>query len=203
MLDNTRIPQHLLDDPSMVFTMGSTGIFGYCGLAKHDPNKILYWSMYDTDLPARGKEADLKLLTQQLHARHSDWHDPTIQTCLAHAQPDNIWPIFVMPELPRWGRDGCVLIGDAAHALPPKTGQGSSQAFEDAQTLALLLAAHLERGETEDAVDCSIAALHELRAPRVYRMRSKALAQREPRMPMSRAMTLVMYAAIFLSLIHI
>ena len=60
-----------------------------------------------------------------------------------------------------------------------------------------MLAAHLERGETEDAVGRSIAALHELRAPRVYRMRNKALAQREPRMPMSRAMTLVMYAAVF------
>src|SRR5450755_2516121 len=33
-----------------------------------------------------------------------------------------------------------VLIGDAAHAIPPTGGQGAAQAFEDAQTLAYALA---------------------------------------------------------------
>src|SRR2546429_8477950 len=32
-----------------------------------------------------------------------------------------------------------IILGDAAHAIPPTAGQGASQAFEDAYTLAVLL----------------------------------------------------------------
>lgn len=45
-----------------------------------------------------------------------------------------------MPELPHCGEKAIVLIGDAAHAIDPTTGQGASQALEDPQTFALLLA---------------------------------------------------------------
>lgn len=47
-----------------------------------------------------------------------------IARCLERADIDNIYPIFYMPDLPRWGRDRCVLVGDAAHAMTPATGQG-------------------------------------------------------------------------------
>ena len=32
-----------------------------------------------------------------------------------------------------------ILLGDAAHAIPPTAGQGASQVFEDASSLSLLL----------------------------------------------------------------
>lgn len=53
----------------------------------------------------------------------------------------NIWPFYVVPRLERWASaTGRVLIlGDAAHAVPPSAGQGINQAFEDALVLALLL----------------------------------------------------------------
>ena len=35
----------------------------------------------------------------------------------------------------KWSRDGLVLVGDAAHALPPFLGQGSNQAIQDAHCL--------------------------------------------------------------------
>ena len=47
-----------------------------------------------------------------------------IARCLERAEIDNIYPIFYMPDLPRWGRDRCVLVWDAAHAMTPATGQG-------------------------------------------------------------------------------
>ncbi|KAI1374158.1 hypothetical protein F4677DRAFT_447803 [Hypoxylon crocopeplum] len=118
------LPKHLVDNPTMLFFMESTGVFGYTGLTQSDKNKLLYCS--------RG--------------RHGDWTDPLIGQCLAKANLDNIYPIFVIPDLPYWGRDGCVLVGDAAHALPPKSGQGVSQAFEDGEALPLLLAGYLEKG---------------------------------------------------------
>lgn len=91
-----------------------------------------------------------------------------------------------MPELPHWGERGLVLVGDAAHAMDPTTGQGASQALEDSLTLALLLAELVpatdiqtdERIENREAVDVAIKLFHEIRAPRVDKIveRGKKMA---------------------------
>jgi 2-polyprenyl-6-methoxyphenol hydroxylase-like FAD-dependent oxidoreductase len=44
----------------------------------------------------------------------------------------NASPIHSIPHLPRWHRDRMVVIGDAAHAPTPTSGQGASLAMEDA-----------------------------------------------------------------------
>jgi FAD-dependent urate hydroxylase len=46
---------------------------------------------------------------------------------------------FDLPEVPVWHRGSMVIIGDAAHAVSPASGQGASLAAEDAVTLALCL----------------------------------------------------------------
>ena len=66
----------------------------------------------------------MKIVTRELRKRHSGWGDPMIACCLEQADVDNVYPIFYMPDLPRWGHDRCVLVGDAAHAMTPATGQG-------------------------------------------------------------------------------
>lgn len=195
------LPQHLINDPCMMFFMGSTGHFGYTGLTQSDKNKLLYWSIWDTKLPERGQKPDLDLLQKELHQRHDDWTDPIIGKCLENSRPNNIYPIFVMPELPHWGRDGCVLIGDAAHALPPRTGQGASQAFEDAQSFALLLAGNVENHGSNNlagAISRSISGFYEMRHARIYHMRAKAMAWKDPKIPMSWLQTMLLY--VFLTL---
>lgn len=183
----------------MVFFMGSTGVFGYTGLTQSDKNKLLYWSIWHTDLPERGQKPDIDVLQKEMHERHHNWTDPMIAKCLKHSKPDNVYPVFVMPELPHWGRDGCVLVGDAAHALPPRTGQGSSQAFEDAQTLSLLLAGNLERQpeDLSEVISRSISGLYDIRHKRVYYMRAKAMAWKDPEMPMPWWKTCLLYAFLF------
>ncbi|OAL24477.1 hypothetical protein AYO20_10635 [Fonsecaea nubica] len=53
---------------------------------------------------------------------------------------DAAYPTWTTPELPYWSLRGrAVLVGDAAHALQPSSGQGASQALEDAEALALSL----------------------------------------------------------------
>lgn len=44
-----------------------------------------------------------------------------------------------LPTVPVWTRDRLVLLGDAAHATTPTSGQGSSMALEDAVVLAQCL----------------------------------------------------------------
>ncbi|KAL7628536.1 hypothetical protein AAE478_000051 [Parahypoxylon ruwenzoriense] len=195
------LPAHLLRNPGMIFLIGSTGVFGYTGLTQANPNKLLYWSVYETELPGRGPKLEHSKILAQLRARHGGWADPLVRQCLARADLDNLYPVFVTPELPAWGRDGCVLIGDAAHALPPRSGQGASQAFEDAQALALLLAGCAERYGAEEpeaaVVARAIRGLHETRARRVEGIRAEALRWKDPKMPMSWFRTAVMYVALF------
>ncbi|MFC4858727.1 FAD-dependent oxidoreductase [Actinophytocola glycyrrhizae] len=49
------------------------------------------------------------------------------------------WNTYDFPKVPRWHRDRMVIIGDAAHATSPASGQGASMAIEDAVTLAKCL----------------------------------------------------------------
>jgi FAD-dependent urate hydroxylase len=49
------------------------------------------------------------------------------------------YPVHDMPVVPTWHRDSMVVIGDAAHATSPSSGQGASMAIEDAIVLAQCL----------------------------------------------------------------
>jgi 2-polyprenyl-6-methoxyphenol hydroxylase-like FAD-dependent oxidoreductase len=53
----------------------------------------------------------------------------------------NIWPFHTVPKLEKWSTHGgrVIIMGDAAHAIPPTAGQGANQAFEDSYSIAFLL----------------------------------------------------------------
>ncbi len=51
------------------------------------------------------------------------------------------WNTFDLPRVPVWQSGRTVLVGDAAHAVSPSSGQGASMAIEDAVTLGRCLAA--------------------------------------------------------------
>ncbi|KAF8313881.1 FAD/NAD(P)-binding domain-containing protein [Clavulina sp. PMI_390] len=61
----------------------------------------------------------------------------------------NFWPFFVVPRMEHWSSQGgagagfgrVVMVGDAAHAIPPSSGQGINQAFEDVYMFARFLRA--------------------------------------------------------------
>lgn len=196
-----KLPQSYFDFPTILFNLGSTGFFGYCALSQAQPDRVLYFSFWDSDDPPDRRTADMDAMAAHMRERHADWSDPVIRQCLELAKPDNIYPIFYLPNLPVWGRDGVVLTGDAAHAMPPASGQGGSQAFEDAQTLAMLLAGYLERSKADaqssvDVVEKTIWAFYDHRHPRLDAIKSKALAQKNPQRPWSWPVTLGLYVAI-------
>lgn len=89
---------------------------------------------------------DKKELIDMLQRDPNAW-TPLVQAAQAQVSTSeahflNVWPFYTVPEMERWhsptGR--VVIIGDAAHAIPPSAGQGANQAFEDSYSLAMVLA---------------------------------------------------------------
>lgn len=64
----------------------------------------------------------------------------------------NLWPFYVVPKLDSWVSDAgkVVILGDAAHAIPPTAGQGVNQAFEDVYTFAGVIGALQRQNISED-----------------------------------------------------
>jgi 2-polyprenyl-6-methoxyphenol hydroxylase-like FAD-dependent oxidoreductase len=56
------------------------------------------------------------------------------------------WNTWDLPRVPVWRDDRTVLVGDAAHAVSPSSGQGASMAIEDAVTLGRCLRARSDLG---------------------------------------------------------
>ena len=67
-----------------------------------------------------------------------------------------------LPRVPTWHRDRMIIIGDAAHAASPSSGQGASMAIEDAIVLAQCL--------REFPVERAFASYEQVRRPRVERV---------------------------------
>jgi len=87
----------------------------------------------------------LSLLKQDIQ----NWPD-LVQSALEQVEKGKVsaWPFYTLPRLEQWSSVGnrVIVIGDAAHAIPPTTGQGVNQAFEDAYTLGLLMAKLSDEG---------------------------------------------------------
>ncbi|MCJ1364202.1 hypothetical protein MMC16_003311 [Acarospora aff. strigata] len=70
------------------------------------------------------------------------WPD-IVQSALENIDMEkiSIWPFYVVPKIEKWASAGSrvIILGDAAHAIPPTAGQGVNQAFEDIYMLTLLL----------------------------------------------------------------
>ncbi|KAL7813347.1 hypothetical protein V8C26DRAFT_165425 [Trichoderma gracile] len=172
---------------SMNFIHGGNGFFGYFFSESDplDPNRespyavsepgdtLAWWSTYEIKECPDRKTLNLADVSRQLRERHAQWKDPVIQRVIDSARVTNMYPTWTSPPLPSWERDGVVLLGDAAHALPSTSGQGVSQALEDCESFALLLAHQLARRDSSSPAAQRQAATKaarqymDLRKPRV------------------------------------
>jgi FAD-dependent urate hydroxylase len=73
----------------------------------------------------------------------ADWPEP-VRRVIADTPAARINKIYVHDHdpVPTWHRDNLVMIGDAAHAALPTSGQGACQALEDAWHLARCIETH-------------------------------------------------------------
>jgi FAD-dependent urate hydroxylase len=121
----------------MIF--GKHAFFGYCVRLSGET----YWFAN----PARRDE----LTRQELSAiSPQTWREQLLElfaddsgsaTEILQATGDELvaYSIYDMPIVPTWHRGSIVLLGDAAHATSPSSGQGASLAIEGAVVLAKCL----------------------------------------------------------------
>ncbi|SMO86989.1 FAD-dependent oxidoreductase [Gracilimonas mengyeensis] len=108
--------------------------FGIVTITKHKA----YWAggIQSADIGPKN-QAKYK---SELSSIFSDWPQP-IQMMIDHTPVERINKIYVHDHDPiqTWHRNNLIVIGDAAHASLPTSGQGACQALEDAWHLANIL----------------------------------------------------------------
>jgi FAD-dependent urate hydroxylase len=92
-----------------------------------------------------------------------DDRSPASDIIGATTHPLRGWATHDLPTVPTWRTDRMVLIGDAAHATSPSSGQGAAMAIEDAVVLAKCL-------RDLPTVPAALAAYEGLRRDRVERI---------------------------------
>lgn len=144
------------------FIFGQKGFFGYFNTVTPDGPKTLWWSTASAPLPDRDplSVSSDATLQQRLLELHRDWAYPVPQLIQSATQMIHI-AIHDVPNLPKWSAGRTVLIGDAAHAVAPHSGQGASMALEDAQFLAMLL-----RDAPSDGLEKVFQQFEQKRRPR-------------------------------------
>ncbi|KAG7443159.1 FAD/NAD(P)-binding domain-containing protein [Guyanagaster necrorhizus] len=181
------------DQAAMTFSRN--GFFGYAlSLPLSTPvseQQVMFWSTYATDTPP-SRDLPSEEIRAILMEKHDSWKSPfagafrqIIDAAYRPTITDSrftkwlVLPRYEISPLPYWsslhgtvlgpakGAARIILVGDAAHAAAPDSGQGASMAFEDAQMLGLLLRHYLP---DSDPLPKVAKAYEDMRIPRVGRI---------------------------------
>ena len=148
------IPRAALEFPSdkdySILPVGIHGAMGTFVLAPQNPDGSEFLAGTQKKYPEQTREGWDRLfsakdeLLELLSSNKSAW--PSLVRFVLDNVPKetlSIWPFYLVPKLPFWTSSShsnrVIILGDAAHAILSTAGQGASQAFEDAHSLAFLL----------------------------------------------------------------
>ncbi|EPS44482.1 hypothetical protein H072_1518 [Dactylellina haptotyla CBS 200.50] len=156
----------------IVMTFGSNGFFGYSPINSKmgEEGRYQWWSTAESD--SENRDLSIEEIERQLTERHKDWVSPNgqkvvdtivrfaIQQHKEAGETDRSKKILVLPNyymqiMEKYNsNDGKILlVGDAAHVMPPHSGQGVSLASEDGYVYAKLLAHEIERTKATESKD--------------------------------------------------
>jgi 2-polyprenyl-6-methoxyphenol hydroxylase-like FAD-dependent oxidoreductase len=157
------VPDVPSTDGVMHMSFGRRAFFGY----QKERDGLVYWfnsyPMAERNLTPVEDPAGFAEMLRELHAGDPE---PVGQILQAVPTIDRHYPIYDMPALPTWHTDRVVLVGDAAHAVAPHSGQGASMALED----AVVLAACLREAALPEAAFARFEALRRDRTDAVIRI---------------------------------
>jgi len=134
-------PKGSLDAPAGTYNMvfGKRAFFGYGA----DDDDQIWWfvNVPRSKEPARGEFADQDPRAWRRHLLDlfADDDSPAVSVIKASTEIATPTPIHSVPHLPNWHDGRMIVIGDAAHAPSPSSGQGASLSIEDAVELARCL----------------------------------------------------------------
>jgi 2-polyprenyl-6-methoxyphenol hydroxylase-like FAD-dependent oxidoreductase len=203
------------------------------GRARPKPGPLAgFWSTFPstTAQPFSSPTPPVAEILASLKSRHSSWRNHSIAAILNYLSYDtsgqcidrHIYPTYTTPELPHWSKDGrVVLVGDAAHALQPSSGQGACLALEDAETLALMIRHflslpqidHGDVGEGENSNNNTktagshfhttqtkaLKAYETIRIPRVHKIHEHSQKMSRMKHNLSVVEEFIMYAFLYMS----
>lgn len=133
----TDAPDVAPTDGVMNMIFGRRGFFGYF---KQGDGPVYWFNSYPAAEADTGPVSDGVAYARKLAAMHAGDPLDTAAILGATARVDRHYPIYDMPELPTWSAGRVLLMGDAAHAVAPHSGQGAALAIEDGVVLAACLA---------------------------------------------------------------
>ncbi|TMC68585.1 MAG: FAD-dependent monooxygenase [Chloroflexi bacterium] len=146
-----------------VMTFGKRAFFGY---VVH-PSGETWWFANPPSAPTMRRRDLVAPTSDQWKARlidlFADDAGPSVEIIRSTPELVGGTDQYDLPRVPRWYRGSMIIIGDAAHAASPSSGQGASMAIEDALVLAKCL-----RDLSEPAA--AFTAFERLRRPRVERV---------------------------------
>ena len=149
----------------MIF--GKRAFFGYAVA----PDDEVWWfaNVPQPDEPARGSLASISTdeWRRRLMGLFADDAGPAARLVEATTHELPASPFHTLPHLPTWHTDRMIVIGDAAHAPSPSSGQGASLSIEDAVQLGMCLRDLPDTGR-------AFAAFEGVRRPRVERIIKQA-----------------------------
>jgi FAD-dependent urate hydroxylase len=145
------------------FVFGKRAFFGYL---VHPDGQV--WWFANPPSPREPTPEELAAITPEqwratLMELFRDDTGPMLDIIGATGDIPAGWNTYDLPSVPKWFNERMVILGDAAHATSPSSGQGASMAIEDAVVLAKCLR---DLPGTLDA----FAAFERLRRDRVERI---------------------------------
>jgi len=109
--------------------------------------------------------ADAKKIRADIMDRFGDAKIPSIKPLIEKTEDFYLWPVFTLSKHGKWSTDRVMLLGDAAHAMPPQ-GESTGIVFEDTVLFSRCLTRWIEKGKPGSMKE-AFDAYEALRRPRI------------------------------------
>lgn len=146
--DQKLIQELSLDYKTQYVSVGPTCWFAYSHMDNENAKEpCVHWYSYVSQ-PERISKKELLSLPDSFYqdkasSVHAGWHQP-IQKLIDNTEEIVKANVSDIVEIERWYKGRSIVVGDAAHAMNPVSGQGAGTAMEDGYLLTKLIEQHNE-----------------------------------------------------------